>query len=118
LTNVASGKAGSYDVVIRNPINSITSAVAVLTVYSATLNITNQPQNRTGLVGTNISFHVGASGAGTLTYQWRFNGTNIIGATNNTLSLLNVQLTNAGTYAVNVSDTNGSLLSSNAMLTV
>jgi hypothetical protein len=118
LTNVTPAKAGNYDVVIKNPINSVTSAVAMLTIYSATLNITNQPQSQTLISGTNASFTVGASGAGTLTYQWRFNGTAINGATNNSLLLPNVQLTNAGTYAVNVSDTNGSLLSSNATLSI
>jgi hypothetical protein len=110
--------AGSYDVVVRNPINSVTSSVAMLTVYSGTLNITNQPQDVSVLEGASASFMVGATGVGPLTYQWRFNGTNLPGATSNELALLNVQTANAGTYAVNVTDANGSKLSSNALLTV
>ena len=117
-TNVLSAQAGSYDVVVMNPINSVTSSVATLTIYSGTLNITNQPQNRTGVVGTNITFTVGASGAAPLGYQWRLNGTNLPAKTNNTLALNNIQPANAGTYSVNVSDANGSLASSNATLTV
>ena len=68
--------------------------------------------------GTNVTFTVGASGAGTVRYQWLFNGSNLASKTNSTLSLTNVQATNAGTYAVNVTDNNGSLLSSNATLSL
>ena len=117
-TNLISAHAGNYDVVVRNPINSITSSVATLTVYSSTLNITNQPQSRTVILGTNVVFSVGVSGAAPVQYHWRCNSADIAGATNSSLLLVNVQATNAGTYAVNVTDANGSLLSSNATLTV
>jgi hypothetical protein len=115
---VNNGHAGPYDVVVRNPINAITSSVATLTVYSGTLNITNQPQSLTVTAGASASFTVGASGVGVLNYQWRFDGTNLPGATSNVLTLLNVQPPNVGTYAVNVTDANGSKLSSNATLTI
>lgn len=117
-TNVSAAHVGSYDVVVRNPINTVTSSVAALVVYSATINITNQPQDQFVNAGANVSFVVVASGAGVLRYQWRRNGTNLAGATNGTLTLNNVQATDAGVYAVSVSDNNGSRLSSNAVLTV
>ena len=41
------------------------------------------------------------------TYQWRFNGTNLGGATNSSLSLTNVQAANAGIYDVVVSNARG-----------
>jgi hypothetical protein len=53
-----------------------------------------------------------------LSYQWRFNGTNIAGATNTSLALTNVQLSQSGNYAVLVTTVYGSVLSSNAVLTV
>src|SRR5207249_6486981 len=42
-------------------------------------------------------------------YQWRFGGAIIPGATNSTLVLNNVQMTNAGTYIVAVTNDVGSI---------
>src|SRR5947207_5896842 len=61
---------------------------------------------------------VTASGPPPLNYQW-YNGTgSILGATNSTLHLLNVQTGDSGTYYVAVSNPYGSTNSSNAILTV
>ena len=51
-------------------------------------------------------FAVIASGVG-LDYQWQFNGTNLAGATNSTLTLTNVRPEQAGTYTVIVSNSFG-----------
>jgi hypothetical protein len=82
--------------------------------------ITSQPTNQTVVVGQTATFSVTAIGTTPFSYQWYFNGTNnpIAGATNATLTLSNVQLTNAGNYAVTVTNLYGSTNSSNAMLTV
>jgi aerobic-type carbon monoxide dehydrogenase small subunit (CoxS/CutS family) len=40
------------------------------------------------------------SGLGTLTWQWRFNQSGLLGKTNSSLSLTNVQSANAGGYDV------------------
>jgi hypothetical protein len=54
-----------------------------------------------------------------LSYQWLFNETNVIaGATNATLTLSNVQFTDAGNYSVIVTNAAGSTNSSNASLIV
>ena len=45
-----------------------------------------------------------ASGTAPLSYQWRFNGTNLSGATSSALALSNVQTNNSGSYAVVVSN--------------
>ncbi len=50
-------------------------------------------------------------------FQWQFDGTNIAGATNATLTLTNVQASEAGTYTVTVTDLAGSTTSTNAVLT-
>jgi hypothetical protein len=115
-TNVPAALAGSYDVVVKNPINTVTSSVATLTVYSSTLNLTGQPQGQTVNAGATANFSVTATGAGVLRYQWRFNGGNISGATNSALSVLNVQAGQVGNYSVNVTDNNGSLASAEAAL--
>ena len=77
-----------------------------------------QPVSQTNYVGTTASFSVMASGTPPLSYQWSTNGTNILGATNATLTLPNVQLTNAGNYVVAINNLYGSTNSQTAVLTV
>ena len=81
--------------------------------------IVTQPQDQSVLVGNEVSFNVSASGSGTLNYQWRFNNVNIDRATNNILTLSNVQTNQAGLYKVVVSSSQGgSQTSREALLTV
>jgi len=80
--------------------------------------ILTQPQNQTVVVTETASFSVGAAGAQPLSYQWQFNGTDIAGARTNSLTLTNVQFSQAGTYAVVISNTVGTNTSSAAVLTV
>jgi hypothetical protein len=78
-----------------------------------------QPTNTTVTVGSNATFAVSAGGSPPLTYQWLFNGTNIIAdATSSTLTLTNVQFSQAGTYSVIVSNATGHTNSSDALLSV
>ena len=71
-----------------------------------------------GKVHTVSLADLNGTGSTPLSYRWIFNGTNIVGATNLTFSLVNVQITNAGTYAVIVTNVYGSAISSNAVLTI
>ncbi|MCX6927032.1 MAG: immunoglobulin domain-containing protein, partial [Verrucomicrobia bacterium] len=64
------------------------------------------------------TFTVTAAGTPQLRYQWRFNGADITGATDTSLTLANVQVSNAGSYSVRVVNAFGSVISSNALLTV
>src|SRR6185436_2588393 len=80
--------------------------------------ITSQPASRTNGATTTASFSVNASGSAPLFYQWRANGANVDGATNATLILPNLQLSDAGTYQAVVFNGAGSMDSSNALLTV
>ncbi|MEI6078549.1 MAG: immunoglobulin domain-containing protein, partial [Verrucomicrobiota bacterium] len=65
-----------------------------------------------------VSFGVVASGTVPLGYQWVFGGANIIGATNATLTLNHVQLTNVGNYMVMITNIAGSTNSVTARLSV
>lgn len=80
--------------------------------------ISVQPQSQIVKLGSNVLFTVTASGNPAPIYQWIFNGTNIGGATADNYTRINAQLTDAGNYSVLVSNTAGSVLSSNAALTV
>ena len=103
------------------------TASEIQAIYNAGVNgkcplaapvIISQPMNQTVTVGGTATFSVTASGVVPLSYQWNFDGTNIVGATDTTLMLTNVQSSQAGNYAVLVTNALGSTLSSNAVLTV
>ncbi len=77
-----------------------------------------QPTNQTVRVGGTATFAVLAGGTPPLSYQWTSNGASIAGATNTSLVLTNVQFSQAGYYAVQVTNLLGAATSSNATLTV
>lgn len=81
-------------------------------------NILSQPTNQTVSAGQSAVFAVSATGLPTPTYQWRKNGVNISNATNATYAIGSSLPTDSGTYTVLVTTPAGSVLSSNAVLTV
>lgn len=80
--------------------------------------ITVPPQDLTVQAGTSATFTVGATGTPPPAFQWLFNGTNLPGATSPSLTILNAQPADAGTYAVRVSNASGSTVSPSATLNV
>jgi GH25 family lysozyme M1 (1,4-beta-N-acetylmuramidase)/uncharacterized protein YpmS len=117
VVNAQTKNAGSYTVVVSNSLGVVTSSVAVLTVYIP-LAITTQPKSLLVDQGSNATFTVSAIGTPSPAYQWQFNDVSIPTATNSSLALVNVQMNKQGTYTVAVSNSSGSILSSNATLTV
>ena len=117
LSSVQTNDAGAYAVVVTNVAGSVTSSNATLTV-NVPAGITTQPVSQSATQNSNVVFSVMANGTVPFNYQWTFNNTNLIGATNATLSLTSVQTNDAGAYAVVVTNIAGSVTSSNAMLTV
>ena len=53
-----------------------------------------------------------------MSYQWRFNGGNLAGATGTSYTRFNAQTTDAGSYAVVVTNSAGAITSAPATLTV
>jgi hypothetical protein len=80
--------------------------------------ITVHPQSQAISAGADITLTVGADGTAPLSYQWRFNGVDIPGATDPGLTLTDVQAPDTGDYTVRVSNPVGSAVSSAATLTV
>ena len=107
-------EAGNYSVVVSNVNGALTSAPAVLTVL-APLVITSLPQSRFERVGDNLAFAAGLNGPAS--YQWQWNGSSIPGATNASLVLTNIQVTNEGTYTL-VASNSTMTVSASATLTV
>lgn len=90
------------------------------TSYASTAPIiVGQPQNLAVVTNQSATFTIVAVGSGTLNYQWYFNtNTPLLNATNASLTLLNIQTTNSGSYSVIVTNNAGSAISTNAILTV
>jgi DNA/RNA endonuclease G (NUC1) len=123
LTNVQAADAADYDVVVSNGVNpAATSTAVALTVTPAAPTITTQPVAQTTSVGSTATFKVVATGTTPLSYQWRKEGSNITGnasATTATLTLANVQNSDAANYDVVVSnDVNPAATSNAVTLTV
>ncbi len=118
LPNAQLSQAGSYAVVITNLAGFTNSAVATLTILTVSPTITAQPTNQTVQAGGTASFSATVAGTTPLAYQWSVNGLGIAGATNLALTITNVQSSQAGNYALSVTNAYGSTVSSNAALSV
>jgi Ig-like domain-containing protein/cohesin domain-containing protein len=118
-SNVQTSQSGIYLVQVTGAYGVTLSSNALLSVTTDPPNITLQPVSRSGLVGTNFTFSVTATGSLPLTYQWFYNtNTLLTGATNFSLSLSNLQFSQAGTYSVIVSNAYGVTNSAFAVLTM
>jgi pectate lyase len=121
VTNAQTSDAGGYSVTVSNTYGSATSAVAQLTVnLPVAPSISTQPQDQINVLpGATASFTVVAGGSDPLSYQWYFNiNTPVANANDSILTITNVQSGNVGTYSVVVSNSAGSVTSSNAVLTI
>jgi hypothetical protein len=78
--------------------------------------ITSQPQNQVGYWGKSVTFTVTVLGSPPLSYQWQKDSAPVTGGTGPSLVLTNLQLSDAGTYSVVVTNSLGSTTSSNAYL--
>jgi len=124
LANVQPEQAGNYKVVVFNSAGSEVSTEATVNVFFP-VTIFAQPQARTITLGsvtnvtaTNLVFSVFAASSGPISYQWRFNGANIAGATNSTYALTSVSTTNNGTFDAVVGDSVRTFVTDPAPLTV
>ena len=90
LPNVQPTNAGDYTVIVGNAANTVTSAVATLTVNVRPA-ITQQPTNIVAALGSTVTFNVAATGTAPLSYFWRLNGTPIPGARGSSLTLASLQ---------------------------
>jgi uncharacterized repeat protein (TIGR01451 family) len=112
LINAASVSANEPDLIPAN--NSVTATTTV----EVAATIVTQPVSLVVTQGNSAVFSVTASGTPPLNYQWRLQGTNLPGQTAPTLTILNAQPANAGSYIVTVSNQVGHAQSIPATLTV
>jgi uncharacterized repeat protein (TIGR01451 family) len=117
LTNLQPADAGTYSVQVANAFGLTNSANAGLTVLSIPI-IVQQPFNVTTLAGLDATLEVTVTGAPPLAYQWFFGDSIISNANTSTLLITNVQQAQAGTYRLRITNSYGTVISSNAVLTV
>jgi len=118
LTGLQMADAGVYSVVVSNSQGSVRSADAVLPPAWQRPFIVDQPADQSPFCNNPASFQVNAGGWPPLSYQWYFEENPIEGATNFVLALGNVTLDYAGDYSVVITNSNGSVTSRVAVLTV
>jgi hypothetical protein len=127
LTGIRPNDAGNYSVIVFNGAGFVRSSDATLTVLIPA-SIVRQPanvimrgSNAPGIYGhtfSNATFTVEATSSSPISYQWRWNGQPLSGATTRTLVIPNVTLVHAGTYDCVVTDAVGSITSEAARLIV
>jgi len=100
----------------NNEIRKAQAATSASPTPPAPPTILTQPGQVLASPGSTATFSVQASGSSSLTYQWLFNGSNLVGATSATLTISNVQFTNAGNYSVVISNGVTSVASKSAAL--
>jgi hypothetical protein len=123
LTNVQPSQAGAYSVVVLNAAGSVVSDLATLTllipaaILAQPTNVSVRiPPDPQAAATTNAIFRVVASSSSPLRYQWRFNGANIPGATNSSLTISDVQAGDWGEYTAAITDDVSTVLSVPAWL--
>lgn len=109
LSSLTPAQAGGYQVRVTNPVGTVLSQAAELSVVGGKPEIQVQPQHQLAAVGTEVVMSVQAMGKPPLRYQWQKDGKAIRGATQAALRLPAVQLTQAGAYTVVVTATESSL---------
>jgi hypothetical protein len=119
---------GSYTITVQgyNNVNGTgeTNNVLVPIVFNITAGssvpptFTLQPTSQSVSAGSNVTFTAGGTGSPTPTFQWRRNGVPINDAIAPSLTLANVQLSDAGDYSVVITNAAGSVTSNPATLTV
>jgi glucose/arabinose dehydrogenase len=80
--------------------------------------ITDQPDDLFMAIGQSGTFQVTATGAMPISYQWKKDGENIIGANASSYTISSVQETDAGNYSVAVYNSFGNVVSEAASLTI
>ena len=114
-----SASGSQFYCVVSNAYGITNSQVATLTVLALPPTITQQPVNQTASAGEAATFSVSATGSLPLSYYWERNGNYIPGANGTSFTTGGVQLSDSGSqFSCLVSNAYGTMLSSNAVLTV
>jgi len=125
LNTISPGGNGTVDVTVVGPGGTSSISSSGQFTYFASPDVKKiSPEEQTITSGDTASFTVEALGAGSLSYQWKKDGSNIwdggsiSGASTATLTIANVKLSDEGQYSCYVSNESGGSDSEKATLTV
>jgi hypothetical protein len=126
-TQNSTGLLGAYQyrLVATNASSSATGGVATLTISAATIPFIvtdTTPASWSGYTGGAVTFNAAFDGNHPIAYQWQVDKgsgyTNILGATNTSLALINLQFSDAGSYQLTATNSIGGTVSTAAGLIV
>ena len=120
VNSVSLDDAGAYQVIVSDESTQLSSQLANVYVSDSTAPVTiiEHPASLTTIQGSEASFSILASGGGFISYQWRFDGSNISGATETSLLIASTEESDSGSYDVIVSNSQGNAQSLSATLNV
>ncbi|MGA2505942.1 MAG: immunoglobulin domain-containing protein [Chitinispirillaceae bacterium] len=121
IASATAANSGSYRVIVTNSAGRVTSNSVLLVVIPsapAAPSIIVQPQSLTVDEGGSATFTVVTTGNPAPQYQWRKNGTDISGATNDLYYISSATQADAAIYTVYVWNSQGNVTSIGATLTV
>lgn len=102
---------GTYKVVVKNSCGNAINSNEVLVLINTKPTIKNQPLSKTAEANSTVTLYVVAQGSGTLSYQWKLNGEDVAGATDDTLQIHNLNPDLEGAYTCSVSNDCGTTVS-------
>jgi hypothetical protein len=117
LSSVQVFHRGDYSVIISNVAGATVSPEARLSVRTRP-EVTITPTEAVGYLGSDAGFVATVVGNDFATMQWRHDGANISGATNDTLRVVALSAADGGAYDVVVSTSGGTTTSSTAGLRI
>lgn len=117
LDDVQVADRGDYSVIVSNMLAVTISPEARLIVLELP-GVTVAPTSQVAFPGGEAGFAASVVGTRPFTFQWRHDGVDIAGATNAALQFVNLAASDAGAYAVVVSNPAGSVTSSTVSLTI
>ncbi len=107
---------GNYRVIVSNSTGPSTSNAASLALVTPPV-INTHPADVTINTGQSTTLNIAVSGIG-LSYQWKFKGTNISGATASSYPITNATTADMGTYVCVVKNIAATIPSNGAFVTV
>ena len=117
--SVTTADNGSYTLTATNPLGTVVSSAAVLTVAPVVpVTITTQPVSVAVALGLPAYLSVSVKGSDPISIQWYRNGQPIVNAYGTTFSISAVTLASGGTYTVRATNDAGTVESNPATLTV
>jgi hypothetical protein len=117
ITNINNISSGSYDCVLSNTVNTITSNSFNIYVNEP-VGITTQPVSANASINNSSTFTIGTSGTTPINYQWYSSDGIISGATNSSYTINSVQFSSQKNYWCVVSNVINTLTSSMVPLSV